>query len=70
MLCITHLPVIAAAASRHFLIEKDPDAMLTRVRPIEGEERERELARIIRGDHVPAAALENARELLGNNFGQ
>ncbi len=67
VLCITHLPVIAAAASRHFLIEKDADTLLTRVRPIEGAERERELARIIRGDHVTAAALENARELLGNN---
>lgn len=64
VLCITHLPVIAAAADRHLLIEKDTDTMLTRVRPIEGEERVRELARISRGDDLTDAALENARELL------
>lgn len=65
VLCITHLPVIAAAADRHLLIEKDPETLLTRVRPIEGEERVREIARIMRGDHLTDAALENARELLG-----
>ncbi|MCH5188351.1 MAG: DNA repair protein RecN [Oscillospiraceae bacterium] len=64
VLCITHLPVIAAAADRHLLIEKDPETLLTRVRPIEGEERVREIARIMRGDHLTDAALENARELL------
>ncbi len=64
VLCITHLPVIAAAANRHLLIEKDAEAMLTRVRPIEGEERAAELARIICGDESSPAALENARELL------
>lgn len=64
VLCITHLPVIAAAANHHLLIEKDSETMLTRVRPIEGEERAGEIARIICGDSSAPAALENARELL------
>lgn len=64
VLCITHLPVIAAAANRHLLIEKNPETMLTAVRPIEGEERACEIARIMCGDSITSAALENARELL------
>ncbi len=64
VICITHLPVIAAAADRHLLIEKNSETLLTSVRPIEGDAREREIARIMCGDHITPAALENARELL------
>ncbi len=65
VLCVTHLPVIAAAANHHLLIEKDPDTLTTTVRPIEGEERAAEIARIMCGDSVTEAAMQNARELLG-----
>ncbi len=67
VICITHLPMIAAAASRHLLIEKNSSggALTTTVRPIEGEERVNEIARIMCGDSITPAALENARELLG-----
>ncbi len=64
VLCITHLPMIAAAADRQLLIEKDSETMLTRVRPIEGDERVNEIARIMCGDRITPAALANARELL------
>ncbi len=66
VICITHLPMIAGFASRHLLIEKTSGegGMSTTVRPIEGEERVRELARIMVGDNITPAALENARELL------
>ncbi len=68
VICITHLPTIAAAAARHLLIEKhDTGAGLsTTVRPVAGEERVREIARIMVGDGLTPAALENARELLAN----
>ncbi len=66
VICITHLPTIAGFAAHHLLIEKAAlDAgMKTTVRAIEGEERVRELARIMVGDNITPAALENAREML------
>ncbi len=66
VICITHLPMIAGFASHHLLIEKleTEGGLSTAVRPIDGEERVRELARIMVGDNITPAALENARELL------
>lgn len=65
-LCITHLAQIAAMADRHYIIEKNSDEGSTRttVRPIEGEERIQELARIIGGVIVTELTLSAAREML------
>ena len=66
ILCITHLAQIAAMADRHYIIEKNSDEGSTRttVRPIEGEERIQELARIIGGVVVTELTLSAAREML------
>lgn len=66
VICVTHLAQMAAFASHHLLIRKEvaDGRTYTRVLPLEGEERVRELARITSGDMVSETALENARELI------
>src|SRR5690606_33584913 len=61
---ITHLPQIAARAHHHFLVEKlEADGRAaTRLTELTGEERVRELARMLGGDPDSAASLEHARE--------
>lgn len=65
VLCITHLPQIAAMADRHFVIEKNTksDNTITDIRAIEGEESLGELARLLGSDALTEAALSNAREM-------
>lgn len=65
VLCVTHLPVIAAAAHRHFTVSKQDAGgrTVTRVVLLEEEERRHELARMLGGD-THEAALAHARELL------
>ncbi|MBS2021680.1 MAG: DNA repair protein RecN [Deltaproteobacteria bacterium] len=65
VLCITHLPQIAAFAVRHLVVEKEVARGRTqsRVSPVEGDARVHELARLLSG-HVTDAALEHAHELL------
>lgn len=65
VLCITHLPQIAAMADRHFVIEKSSteDNTITDIRSIEGEESLGELARLLGSDTLTEAALTNAREM-------
>ena len=65
LLCITHLPQIAAMADNHYLIEKATDGVKT-VTKIErlGEERSvEELARMLGGASITDTVLENAREM-------
>ena len=66
VLCITHLPQIAARAATHLRIAKSVDAgrTVTRVEPLEGESRVDELARMIGGARLSAPARSTARELL------
>lgn len=65
VICITHLPQIAAFARRHLVVEKEVARGRTqsRVAQVEGEGRVTELARLLSG-HVTEAALVHARELL------
>lgn len=66
ILCITHLPQIAALADRHFLIEKhsEGDATTTEVFSLEEEESVREVARLMGGSNVTETTLAAARELM------
>ena len=66
VLCVTHLAQIAAAADSHLLIEKnaDDESTYTSVKPLSGEEREREIARLIGGSVITEATLASARELI------
>ena len=65
---ITHLPQVAAKGDAHYLVEKsfDGDEPVTSIRPIEGEDRVMEIARMLSGSHVTAAAVENAKSLLSD----
>ena len=65
VICITHLPQIAAMADVHFLIEKsgDESGTVTRIRKLEKEENLYELARLLGSDNLTEAALINAKEM-------
>ena len=64
---ITHLAQIAARADHHLLVEKreQDGSTLTSVTELRGEDRIRELARLLGGDPESRTSLEHARELLG-----
>ncbi len=66
VLCVTHVPQIAALADRHFLAEKGEarGRTVASVRLIEGRERVAEIARMLAGEKVPDTALKHARTLL------
>ncbi len=66
VLCITHLPQIASMADRHIHIEKKPvgERTQTFVRVLPEAERLNELARMIGGDPITKAGLENAAEMV------
>lgn len=65
VICITHLPQIAAMADRHFCIEKSSsgDNTITDIRALEEEEGMQELARLLGGDELSQAAMSNAGEM-------
>ncbi len=65
VLCITHLAQIAAQAQHHLHVSKTTEKKTTRttVSKVEGDERERELARLLDGSISPVS-LAHARELL------
>lgn len=67
VICITHLPQIAAMADRHFVIEKSStlDNTITDIRVLEEEAAYKELARLLGSDELTEAALTNAREMRG-----
>lgn len=63
---ITHLPQIASRADHHLLVEKgEADGMTrTALEELDGDERVRELARMLGGDPESETSLDHARELL------
>lgn len=65
VICITHLPQIAAQASHHFLIQKDFEkgATLTQVKELSEGESVEELARMLGGARITDAVLKNAKEM-------
>ena len=67
LVCITHLPQIASKGERHFHVYKDDtsERTISRIRPIEGDERVLEVAKMLSGSSPTTAAIENARDLLG-----
>ena len=67
VLCVTHLPQLAALASTHFLIDKHEKhgRTYTTVTPLNLEGRKQELARIIGGSNITETTLRNAEEMLG-----
>lgn len=63
---VTHLPQVAAFADRQLLVEKTDDGSVTRsgVKVLEGEERVRELSRMLAGQEDSRTARAHAEELL------
>lgn len=66
VLCVTHLPQMAALADTHMLISKSErdGRTYTSVTPLDTEGRKRELARIIGGTHITETTLKSAEEML------
>jgi DNA repair protein RecN (Recombination protein N) len=66
VLCVTHVPQIAALADRHFRAEKREvkGRTVATVRLLEGKERVAEIARMLAGEKVPETALRHAKTLL------
>ena len=66
VLCVTHLPQLAALARTHLLISKEEKGgrTFTNVTPLDAEGRKLELARIIGGANITETTLKNAEEML------
>jgi DNA repair protein RecN (Recombination protein N) len=66
IICITHLPQIAACGDSHFAIRKSDDGESTRtfVEALDGEARVLEIARLIGGARITETTLKSARELI------
>ncbi|HEY0162559.1 MAG TPA: DNA repair protein RecN [Edaphobacter sp.] len=66
VLCITHLPQIAAFADQHFLIEKTEKRgrTQTEIRKMDDAERAREIARMLSGEKLTETSLKHAEHLL------
>ncbi len=65
IICITHLPQIAAMADHHFLLEKtsSADSTISNIRPLNREESIHELARMLGGVKITDTVLQNAKEM-------
>ena len=72
IICITHLPQIAAMADMHFLIEKSVvhRETVTAIHTLNENESVAEIARMLSGSQITETVLENAREMkkLNNNI--
>src|SRR5699024_6257142 len=68
VLCVTHLPQLAALATTHCLIAKEErdGRTYTSVTPLDKEGRKRELARIIGGANITETTLKSAEEMLNS----
>ena len=66
VLCVTHLPQIAAFADQHFLVEKQERQGKTKtsVRLLEDQERTEEVARMLSGAKLTDTSLRHAEQLL------
>ncbi len=68
LLAITHQPQIAAKANAHYFVYKNTtgDKVNTAIRLLSKEERITTIAQMLSGEKPTAAALENAKEMVGN----
>ncbi len=64
---ITHLPQVASKGEFHYLVYKteEKDTTVTRMKLLNAGERQLEIAKMLSGEEITPAALENARALLG-----
>lgn len=67
VICVTHLPQVAAYGDHHYLIQKNTinDKVAMSVEELNRKERVKELARLISGEKITKTSLAHAEELLG-----
>lgn len=68
VICITHIPQVAALSDNHLFISKSVEDGRTKahIKELAKDGRIQEIAQMISGDHVTISAIESARELLEN----
>jgi DNA repair protein RecN (Recombination protein N) len=66
VICITHLPQVAAFGTQHFVVAKQvrDSRTLTSITEVDGDDRAEEVARMLGGRDLTSVALQHARELL------
>jgi DNA repair protein RecN (Recombination protein N) len=67
VLCVTHLPQVACQAHQHLQVAKltGDRTTRTRIRPLDGDERVEEIARMLGGRTITDSTLQHAAEMLG-----
>lgn len=70
--CVTHLPQVASWSTRHLRVEKRvlDGRTVTAVRELDHEGQVQELARMLAGEQITAAALQHAEEMLRQAVGR
>ena len=68
VLCVTHLPQVAAYADQHYVVSKkrSKSGTSSTVSPSSDEARTHELARMLGGENISATTLAHAREMLAH----
>ncbi|MBL8518025.1 MAG: DNA repair protein RecN [Betaproteobacteria bacterium] len=68
VLCVTHLPQVAACADQQYRVVKETrgQSAASRIEILDGGERIEEIARMLGGIHITAATRQHAAEMLGN----
>ncbi len=68
IICITHLPQIAAMSDRHFHVNKKTDCneTLASITLLNDDEKINEVAKLISGEKITETAIKNAAELINN----
>ena len=66
IICITHLPQIAANADTHYCIEKNTsnDRTFTNIRRLDRDQKRDEIARLIAGSNITEKTIEHASEII------
>ncbi|WP_022654254.1 DNA repair protein RecN [Aquaspirillum serpens] len=66
VLCVTHLPQVAACGAQHWQVSKHTDhaATFSQIHVLNHAERTQEIARMLGGEHLTAATLQHAEEML------
>jgi DNA repair protein RecN (Recombination protein N) len=69
VLCVTHLPQIATFGDQHYVIEKKESGGRTRtsIRPVTGEERTEEVARMLSGAKLTETSRKHAEQMIKAN---
>jgi DNA repair protein RecN (Recombination protein N) len=66
VLCVTHLPQVAAQGHQHYKVEKNQsqDTTTTHISPLDASAKTQEIARMLGGAHITKHALAHAEEML------